>query len=174
MTGANRSIATGFAAQSDGLRALSVPRPADLRRYSQDWITSVRAQWCPRRSVAEDERRREVVPGAATADLDHIHAKLAELTRHHLEFTRSPDSSLIGAELVAEHIAQLSQIAAAADGARSTSRHPVVLGSAQQVRVGVAQVGDEGMTPPKVGEGGTTLQGVVDDGALRPRSGRRP
>ena len=138
--GANRSIATRFAAQSDGLRAFSVPRPADLRRDSQDWIASVRAQWGPWRSVAEDERRRQVVPRAATTHLHHIHAELAELARHHLELTRSPDSSLIGAELVAEHIVQLSQIAPAAKRARSTRRHSVVLGGAQQVRVGIAEV----------------------------------
>ena len=171
---ANLWIATGFAAQSDGLWGLSVPRPADLRPDSQDWITSVRAQRGPRRSVAEDERRREVVPGAATAHLDDIHAELAELARHHLELTWSPDSSLIGPELVAEHVAQLSQLAAAAEGARSPCRHPVVLGGAQQVRVGVAQVGGKGVTSPKVGQGRPPLQRVVDDGALRPRSGRRP
>jgi hypothetical protein len=171
---ANRSIATRFAAQSDGLRGFSVPRPADLRRDLQDWITPVRAQGGPRRPVTEDERRREVVPGAATAHLDDIHAKLAELACHDLELTRSPDSSLIRPELVAEHVAQLSQLAAAAEGAQSPCRHPVVLGGAQQVRVGVAQVGGEGVTPPKVGQGRPPLQRVVDDGALRPRSGRRP
>lgn len=107
------------------------------------------------------------------ANLDDVDAELAELARHHLKLSWGPDSALIGAQLMAEYVVEFGQIVAATDRTWPIRCDAMVLGGPQQVGVGVAQVGDKGVAPPQLSEGSAALQGVVDDGALRPRSGRR-
>src|ERR687896_676816 len=64
----------------------------------------------PWHTVAQNIRRREVVPGAPLADLDDVDRELTVLPGHGLELGDGADASRVLAELVAEHVRDVRQL----------------------------------------------------------------
>ena len=105
-----------------------------------------------------------MVPPATLTDFDHIDPEFAVFGGHLREFACLLNPSLILAELVAVYIGDVGQVGFPADRTAVLSGLTVELSGPQQVRMGIADVGDGGAPGEDGYERGPAGQPVVHNG----------
>ena len=101
-----------------------------------------------------------MVPVAVPAHFHDVHAEGAVLMRQSRQFTCRPDPTRRLAHLGAERVGQLGQVRPATDRTSTPGSLTVVLRSAQQHRIGVAQVIPQSVAH-QTPQGRTTLHDIV-------------
>lgn len=115
----------------------------------------------------EDIGLDEVVPTARPTHLDHMDRELLLGRREADELVRGSRRPGQCPELLAEHPGHQRELLFAADGAHHVAAAPVELGSAQQVRICVADRCDTRLTGVDLGQQRPTLKGVVHHLSLK-------
>jgi len=111
-----------------------------------------------------------MVPATSLADLHDVDAELAIFPRHRLELLCRLDSPRVWPKLVTEDVGNVRQLLFAAHRAVSRCGFTVVLGGAQQVGIGVADVRRRCTALKQRSKRRSPLKRVVDVTALRPHA----
>jgi hypothetical protein len=91
---------------------------------------------------AENVRRREMIPGTTLTDLNHVDPELGVFHGHFRQFRPLLHPSFIPSEFVSVDVGDVGEPDFPADGAGGIGGLTVELGGPQQIRMGVADVGD--------------------------------